>query len=191
MRPIGRSRVCAIQDLARRWRRSPNLVATVTLMSACLAPPRPWAPGDGQLLAPLDSAALARETGRRDALLQRQRTAAGATSLISTIGVTAGLLVRRPGANDFWVAPATIATVSAGGALWAYGETRRPVPAPPDSMRSRYGLTDDRLWRSYRDGFRDEIEERRRVELAHASRAALLNAIVFAGTYTAFSPLRR
>jgi hypothetical protein len=58
-------------------------------------------------------------------------------------------------------------------------------------MRSRYGLTDDRLWRSYRDGFRDEIEERRRVELAHASRAALLNAIVFAGTYTAFSPLRR
>jgi hypothetical protein len=53
-------------------------------------------------------------------------------------------------------------------------------------MQSHYGLTDERLWRSYGDGFREEIDDRRRAELAHSSRSALLTAIVFAGTYAAF-----
>ena len=171
MRSISRSRTTAI--------------AMVSLLSACLAPPPPWIPGDGQLLVPRDSSAVARETGRRDArLLQRPRSAAGATTIIGTFAVEFGLLIRRPG-TSYWVAPAAIASAAGGGALWAYRETKRPIPAAPDSMRSRYGLTDERLWRSYGDGFRDEIDDRRRAELQRSARSALMTAIVFGGTYGA------
>jgi len=169
MRSIPRSRTTAI--------------AIVSLLSACLAPPPPWTPGDGQLIAPRDSAALARETGRRDARLrQRPRSAAGSTALISMIGMEVGLLVRRPGTN-YWITPVAAGSVAAGGALWAYRETKQPIPAPPDSMRSRYGLTDERMWRSYGDGFRDEIDARRRAALERSSRSAVMTAIVFGGTY--------
>ncbi len=171
MRSIPRSRTAAI--------------AMVSLLSACLAPPAPWVPGDGQLIAPRDSAALARETGRRDArVLQRPRSATGATTFISMIAVEFGLAIRRPG-NSYWVTPAAIGSVAAGGTLWAYRETKRPIPAPPDSMRSRYGLTDERLWRSYGDGFRNAIDDRRRAELERSSRSALMTAIVFGMTYGA------
>jgi hypothetical protein len=115
-------------------------------------------------------------------VLQRPRTAAVAKPIVTAIALQLALFVRRPGTN-LWVAPAAIGSVSAGGALWDYRETLQPIPAPPDSMRSRYGLTDARLWGSYGDGFRQEIDERRRVELARSSRSALLTAIMFAGTY--------
>ena len=95
-----------------------------------------------------------------------------------------GLYVRRSG-TAFWVTPVTVTGASTGGALWAYRETKRPIPSPPDSMRSRYGLTDERLWRSYRDGFRDEIDDRRRAELARSTRSAVMTALVFGGTYVA------
>ncbi len=90
---------------------------------------------------------------------------------------------RRPGLG--WVAPVSIVSVSAGSVLWSYRETKRPLPAPPDSMRSRYGLNDDRLWRSYGDGFREEIDDRRRTELERNARSALVTAIVFGGTFAA------
>lgn len=185
MRSIRFSWTTAIQRLARRRLRPASLVAMISVLSACLAPPPPWTPGDGQLLVPRDSAAVAHETGRRDArVLQRPRSAAGATTLISTMAAEVGLFVRRPG-TSFWVTPAAIGSVARGGALWAYRETRRPLPAPPDSMRARYGLTDAGLWRSYGDGFREEIDDRRRAELARSSRSALMTAIIFGGTYAA------
>ncbi len=184
MRTMPRFRTTTIQDLARRGLRPATLVATLSLLSACLTPPRPWAPGDGQLIAPRDSAALAYDTGRRDGLLQRGRTASAATSFILPVALTLGLFVRRPGTNN-WVTPASIVAIGAGGALWDYRETQQPIPAPPDSMRARYGLTDPRLWTSYNDGFRKEIEERRQADLTRSSRSALLTAIIFGGTYAA------
>lgn len=157
----------------------------VSLLSACLAPPQPWTPADRQLLVPRDSAALARETGRRDAhMIQHLRSASGAMPFISAIAVELAIVTRRPG-TSFWVTPAAVSAVSTGGAVFAYRETLRPIPAPPDSMQSHYGLTDERLWRSYAEGFREEIDDRRRAELARSSRAALLTAIMFAGTYAA------
>lgn len=184
MRSKPRFPTTAIQDLVRRRLRTASLVVMISLLSACLAPPRPWAPGDGQLIAPRDSAALAYETGRRDGLLQPRRTASAATSFIGPIALTFGLFVRRPGTN-YWVTPASLVAVGAGGALWEYRETQQPIPAPPDSMRARYGLTDARLWTSYNDGFRREIEDRRRTELTRSTRSALLTAIIFGGTYAA------
>jgi hypothetical protein len=185
MRSMSRSCTTAIQDLARHRLGPAVFVAMVSPLSACIVPPAPWTPGDGQLIAPRDSAALAHETGHRDArVLQRPRSAAGATKLITTFAVEVGLFIRRPGTN-FWVTPVAIGSISAGGALWAYRETKRPLPAPPDSMRSRYGLSDERLWRSYGDGFREAIDDRRRAELALSSRSALMTAIVFGGTYAA------
>lgn len=186
MRPSLQPRTSASQHLTRRRMRWAGLAGMASLLSACLAPPPAWMAADRQLLVPRDSAELARETGRRDAhVIQRLRTASGTTPFISTIAVELALVVRHPG-TSFWVAPAAISAVSAGGALFAYRETLRPIPAPPDSMQSHYGLTDERLWRSYGDGFREEIDDRRRAELAHSSRSALLTAIVFAGTYAAF-----
>jgi hypothetical protein len=117
MRSIPRSRTAAI--------------GMVSLPSACLAPPAPWIPGDGQLIAPRDSAALARETGRRDArVLQRPRSANGTTTIISMIAVEFGLVIRRPGAS-YWVTPAALGSVAASGALWAYRETKRQPPPRP------------------------------------------------------------
>ena len=160
------------------------LAATLGALSACVPLPSPWTPADRQLLAPRDSAALARETGRRDAHVLQRPSAAGAVPVASTVAVTLGLFLRRPG-GGYWIAPVTIASVSTAGALWAYRETKRPIPAPPDSMRSRYGLADDRLWQSYGDGFREQIDDQRRNELSKSTRSAFLTTFVFAGTYAA------
>lgn len=175
-----------IHDPTRRRLRRASVLLMVSLLSACATLPMPRVPGDGQVLAPLDSAAIARETGRRDAaILQRPRTAAFAATLIGTFAVEFAVLNRHPRA-PYWIAPASVAGVSAGSAVWAYRETKQPIPAPPDSMRARYGLTEARLWDSYIDGFREEIDDRRRAELQRDSRAALVTAIVMAGVLVAF-----
>ena len=185
MSSIPRAFQTNIRNLAFGPLRSACFAATACLSSACLAPPLPWAPADVQLLAPKDSATVARETGRRDAyLLQRGASANSVAPFIGAAAVPLALLAGRSRAR--WLAPVVLTGPAAGGALLAYRATRQPTPAPPDSMRARYGLTNDLLWRSYAEGFREEIEDRRNVDFERKTRGAILATFVVGATFAVF-----
>lgn len=161
------------------------LAAIASLTSGCLPPAPPYMPDDRPLLAPVDSAELARETGRRDAHVLRRPTAfAIAFPYVEASALALGIVL-RPRASP-WSTPAAITGLAAGTALWNYRETTRPIPTAPDSMRSMYGLTDDRLWRGYIAGFREEIDDRRRTDLEHSTRTAIVTALLFGAAYARF-----
>ncbi len=159
-----------------RWR--------ITLLSACAAPPPPLLLSPQAALTPRDSAALAYDTGRRDAtILHRPRTTAAATALALPLG-----LVATRATGEFWAAPITASGVTLGGAMWAHREMKRPTPTAPDSMRTRYALDDVFLWARYQQGFQEAIEQQRLAEFQRSAKAAGFVALVTGLTYFAFRP---
>lgn len=170
---------------AERARHRCGLTAVVALASlgACAVPPPPLLPPQ-PALTPRDSAALAYDTGRRDAqVLHRPRT----TSILAAISLPLGLAITRA-TDEYWAVPITTSTVALGGALWAYQDMRRPLPVAPDSMRSRYGLEDPFAWRGYQRGFQDVIDQQRRDEFRRSAKFAAFVVVVTGLTFYAFRP---
>jgi hypothetical protein len=154
-------------------------ILMVGVLAGCVPAFVPAPPLSSGVLAPADSATLAYETGRRDALRVSGRSWAGELSLV---GLTIGLLGVRS-TNEPWVLPVTMVAVSGGAALWAYRETRRPIPFPPDSMRARYALHDGALWTRYQQGFHDEIAQQRRANFVNRARMTLMMTVLYGVLY--------
>lgn len=168
----------------RAWYHS-SISAAVALVSlgACAVPPPPLLPPQ-PALSPRDSAALAYDTGRRDAqALYRPRT----TSILTAIALPLGLAISRA-TDEYWAVPITAGTVTLSGTVWAYREMRRPLPVAPDSMRTRYGLEDPFVWRGYQRGFQDVIEVQRREEFKRSAKVSAFVVLVTGLTYYAFQP---
>jgi hypothetical protein len=168
-------------DRGHAWRARHLAAAIITpvVLAGCAPAYVPALSSSPGLLAPADSGTLAYETGRRDALRVSGRSWVGELSLV---GLTIGVLGARS-TNELWVLPATMVTVSGGAALWAYRETRRPVPLPPDSMRARYALHDGVLWTRYQQGFHDEIVQQRRAHFVTRARSAVMTAVLYGVLY--------
>ena len=85
--------------------------------------------------------------------------------------------------RSVWAAPLAASGLAGGSTLWAYRESRRPIPFPPDSLRALNGLESDALWRRYQFGYQTAIDQRRRRDLERSSRslgAAVVLALVVA-----------
>lgn len=72
--------------------------------------------------------------------------------------------------GEWWTAPAAVSVVSVGSTLWAANQLNAGLPSAPDSMRVRYNLTSDEVWRRYRMGFQDAVYDGRRASLTTAQR---------------------
>ncbi len=124
------------------------------------------------VLTPRDSAAIAYEQGRRDAMyLYPARV-----NLVPLLALPAMLVVTRA-TNSLGAGLGTGVAVSGGVAVWSYRQTQAPTPAPPDSMQTRYGLSDV-LWRSYVDGFENAIDQRREARAASDVRSAVVALVI-------------
>ena len=58
--------------------------------------------------------------------------------------------------------------------------TRQPVPAPPDSMRTRYSFVSAAQWQAYRRGYESDIQRHRKGELLASVIAPVVLAPIFA-----------
>lgn len=157
--------------------------AAFAMLAGCAVPAPPVLP-PLPALSPRDSAALAYDTGRRDAqVLHRPRT----TALLPTLSLPLGLAMHRA-TDEYWALPITVSTVTLGGTVWAYREMRRPLPLAPDSMRTRYGLDDPFVWQGYQRGFQDVIDQQRRDEFRRSAKMSAFVVFVTGLTYYAFRP---
>ncbi len=126
------------------------------------------------VLGPRDSLALAYDTGRCDGLIIYPSHRPG---IVFYLAVPVGLMVANRTGN-YWMVPVSMTAARFGEALGSYGRTRAAVPAPPDSMRSRYGLNSPVLWNQYGRGFGRAVEDRRRADLNGSLRSALIGAFI-------------
>lgn len=160
-----------------------TLAAVLAWSSACAVPPPPILPPQ-PAFSPRDSAALAYDTGRRDAqVLHAPRT----TAILTMLSLPLGLAIHRA-TDEYWALPITTSAISLGGTAWAYREMRRPLPGAPDSMRTRYGLQDPFVWSGYQRGFQDMIEQQRRDEFRRSAKVSAVVVFVTGLTYYAFRP---
>ena len=162
--------------------RSLLIPAAATLLSACITTRPPLVMPD-RVLGPRDSLALAFETGRRDAMVLHPERIP-----LAALVPAAGLLIALQ-TNEWWTFPVTSTVTSAGVTLWAYGATKAPLPAPPDSMRGRYALESEESWHRYRLGFESVIEERRARYLSASFRGWILTGGLWL-LYFAYRPPR-
>lgn len=152
------------------------------LFAACVAAPAPLLT-PAPVMSPRDSAALAYDTGRRDALLlHRPRTAVFVSAFAFPVG-----LVASNSTGELWVAPVATISVSLAGTLWAYRQTRLPIPFAPDSMRARYGLDEAHIWSRYQHGFQDAIDQWRHAEFQRSARSTVVFTLIGL-TYLAILP---
>jgi hypothetical protein len=130
------------------------------------------AAGAQQVLLPVrDSAAIAFETGRRDALVLHPTR----RPMLPLLAAPAGLALSVT-THELWVLPATQLATTWGTVAYTYRQSKRPAPAPPDSMRRRYGQLSPGQWDAYERGFRTAIDRRRDEMLAEALRLGLYSS---------------
>jgi len=110
----------------------------------------------------------------------RPRTAAYATALGFPAALVAWRITHEP-----WAMPTTVSAISIGGTLWAHRQTRLPTPAPPDSMRTWYGLEDVFVWSRYQAGYRDAIEHQRSAEFRRARQSSVMLVLIANLTFLA------
>jgi hypothetical protein len=131
-----------------------GVAAALVALTACIpGPPPAIVPS---YLPLQDSSAIAFETGRRDAHLLHPVHYSSAPLFAAPVGMVAFAATRQ-----VLALPLSILAGSTVSIAQAFRAAREPIPAPPDSMRRRYGQLSPEQWDSYVRGFKSEIQTRR------------------------------